>query len=131
MSKQFILQTDASERGIGAVLSQRSAEGEEHPVAYFSRKLIPREERYSTVEKECLAIKLGVHAFRVYLLGRPFVVQTDHRSLEWLHRLKENNARLTRWSWSLQPYNFSIEHRAGRKNGNADALSRGAFAATN
>ena len=85
LSKQFVLQTDASERGIGAVLSQRSSDGEEHPVAYYSRKLLPREERYSTIEKECLAIKLGVYAFRVYLLGRPFVVQTDHRSLEWLH----------------------------------------------
>jgi hypothetical protein len=49
-------------------------------------------------EKECLAIKLGVYAFRDYLLGQLFVVQTDHRSLEWLHQLKENNVTLTRWS---------------------------------
>ena len=130
LSKPFVLQTDASDRGVGAVLSQRTTDGD-HPIAYFSRKLIPREERYSTVEKECLAIKLGVHAFRVYLLGRPFVVQTDHRSLEWLHRLKENNARLTRWSLSLQPYDFTVEHRAGTSNGNADGLSRGALPATN
>ena len=130
-SKQFILQTDASERGIGAVLSQRTADGEEHPIAYYSRKLLPREEKYATVEKECLAIKLGVQAFRVYLLGRQFVVQTDHRSLEWLHRLKENNARLTRWSLSLQPYMFTVEHRAGKDNINADGLSRGAISATN
>ena len=130
VNRPFVLQTDASERGIGAVLSQRSADGEEHPVAYYSRKLLPREERYSTVEKECLAIKLGVQAFRVYLLGKAFVVQTDHRSLEWLHRLKENNARLTRWSLALQPYNFSVEHRPGRDNGNADGLSRSVIAAT-
>ena len=91
-TKEFVLQTDASERGVGAVLSQRDKDGEEHPVAYFSRKLLPREERYSTVEKECLAIKLAVHMFRVYLLGRKFVIQTDHRSLEWLDRLKENNS---------------------------------------
>ena len=130
-SKQFILQTDASERGIGAVLSQRTSDGEEHPIAYYSRKLLPREEKYATVEKECLAIKLGVQAFRVYLLGRQFVVQTDHRSLEWLHRLKENNARLTRWSLSLQPYMFTVEHRAGKDNTNADGLSRGAISATN
>ena len=126
-SKQFILQTDASERGIGAVLSQRTSTGEEHPIAYYSRKLLPREERYATVEKECLAIKLGIQAFRVYLLGRRFLVQTDHRSLEWLHRLKENNARLTRWSLSLQPYMFTVEHRAGKDNTNADGLSRGAI----
>ena len=58
--REFILQTDASERGIGAVLSQRAVDGEEHPIAYYSRKLLPREERYATVEKEYLAIKLGV-----------------------------------------------------------------------
>ena len=52
------------------------------------------------------------------------MIQTDYRSLEWLHRLKENNACLTRWSLALQPYNFVVEHRAGTKNGNADALSR-------
>ena len=86
-SRQFILQTHASERGVGAVLAQVDDQGEEHPVAYFSRKLLPRETHYSTVEKECLAIKLGVQAFRVYLLGQSFVVQTDHRCLEWLDRL--------------------------------------------
>ena len=69
-TKTFFLQTDASDRGLGAVLSQLNDEGKDHLVAYYSRKLLPREERYSTVEKECLAIKLGVEAFRVYLLGR-------------------------------------------------------------
>ena len=123
-SKPFILQTDTSERGIGAVLTQQDGAGEEHPVAYFSRKLLPREEKYSTVRKECLAIKVACHVFRVYLLGRPFTIQTDHRALQWLDRLKENNARLTRWSLALQPFNFFVVHRAGRINGNAGALSR-------
>ena len=76
------------------------------------------------VEKECLAIRLGVQAFRVYLLGREFTIQTDHRCLEWLDRMKCDNARLTRWSLSLQPYRFTVQHRAGSLNGNADALSR-------
>ena len=119
---EFILQTDASDRRIGAVLSQRDEYGQEHPVVLFSRKLFPRETRYSTIEKECLAIKLATHAFRVYLLGRKFVVQTDHRALEWLHRLKDNNARLTRWSLALQPYDFRVCYRTGKSNGNADAL---------
>ena len=122
--RPFILQTDASDRGVGAVLSQRDDNGADHPIAYFSRKLLPREERYSTVEKECLAIKLGVHAFRVYLIGRHFTVQTDHHALTWLDRLKENNPRLTRWSLSLQPYDFEVTYRPGKANGNADALSR-------
>ena len=121
-TRPFILQTDASDCGIGAVLSQEDLEGEEHPIAYFSRKFLPREEWYSTVEKECLAIKLGIQAFRVYLLGKPFVIQTDHRSLVWLDRLKENNARLTRWSLALQPYQFTVQHRSGRANGNAVCL---------
>ena len=57
-------------------------------------------------------------------------MQTDHRSLEWLHRLNENNLRLARWSLALQPYDFTVQHRAGRENGNADGLSRGAVDAT-
>ena len=123
-TRPFILQTDASEFGVGAVLSQHDDEGQDHPVAYFSRKLLPREQRYSTVEKECLAIKLGVRAFQVYLLGRQFTVQTDHRALQWLDRLKESNSRLTRWSLALQPFQFQVEHRAGKANANADSLSR-------
>ena len=122
--KQFLLQTDASERGVAAVLSQVGDDGQDHPVAYFSRKLLPREEKFSTVEKECLAIKLGVQAFHVYLMGCTFKVQTDHRSLEWLNRVKDTNARLTRWSLFLQCYSFTVEYRSGRSNGNADALSR-------
>ena len=122
--KGFIVQTDASDRGVGAVLTQVGVDGQEHPVGYFSRKLLPREQRYSTIEKECLAIKLSLDAFKVYLLGRNFVVQTDHRALEWMERLKENNARLCRWSLSLQPYSFVVQHRPGAQNLNADALSR-------
>lgn len=124
ISRPFLLRTDASDRGVGAVLAQCDDEHCEHPIAYFSRKLLPREERYSTVEKECLAICLAVKAFRVYLLGRPFVIQTDHRALPWLDRLKDTNSRLTRWSLALQQYTFRVEHRSGRSNTNADALSR-------
>ena len=96
LTKNFVLQTDALDQVIGAVLSQLGADGHEHPVGYNSKKLLPREQHYSTNEKECLAIKLAVEAFRVYLLGRRFVIQTDHRSLEWLEKLKESNARLCR-----------------------------------
>ena len=85
-TRKFILQTDASNRIVGAVLSQLDEEGRDRPIAYFSRKLLPREERFSTVEQECLAIKLGVEAFKVYLMGRYFVIQTDHRSLEQAER---------------------------------------------
>ena len=76
------------------------------------------------MEKELLAIKLATNAFKVYLLGRKFTIVTDHRSLEWLDRLKENNARLTRWSLALQPLDYRVKHRPGIEIGNADALSR-------
>ena len=122
--KTFILQTDASNYGVGAVLSQTDADGLEHPIAYFSRKLLDREQKYSTIEKECLAIKLAIKAFQMYLLGRPFIIQTDHRTLQWLSNVKDENSRLARWSLALQPYQFNIEHRRGRANANADSLSR-------
>ena len=120
-STEFILQTDMSDRAVGAVLSQVNEIGEEHPVGYFSRKLLPREERFSTIEKECLAIKRGVEAFTVYLVGRDFVIQTDHRALQWLNSLKDSNSRLTRWSLTLQAYSFSVRHQPGTTNSNADA----------
>ena len=122
-SRPFILQTDVSDRGVGAVLSQQGEDGVEHPVSYYSWKLLPREQRYSTVEKELLAIKLATNAFKVYLLGQKFTIVTDHRSLEWLDRLKENNAQLTRWSLALQPFDYRVKHRPGIENGKADALS--------
>ena len=100
----FILQTDALEVGVGAVLSQTDAEGCDHPVAYFSRKLLPREQKYATIEKECLAIKLGVEAFQVYLVGNEFTIQTDHGALQWLTKFKDSNNRLLRWSLALQPF---------------------------
>ena len=109
------------------MLSQRDDNGVEHPLAFYSRKLLPRETRYSTIEKECLAIKAATHNFRVYLFGRKFTIQTDHHALEWLDRLKDNNARLTRWSLALQPYQFVVLYRAGSATNNADGLSR-AFA---
>ena len=61
----------------------------------------------------------------MYLVGRHFIIQTDHLSLKWLNSLKENNSRLTRWSLALQPYSFEVVHRPGSANRNADALSRG------
>ena len=115
-SRPFILQTDASDVGIGSVLSQMDEKGEEHPIAYASRKLLPRETRYAAVEKECLAIVEGVRTFRVYLEGRPFQIQTDHRSLQYLNRMRDHNGCLARWSLYLQPYQFSVR--------NADGLSR-------
>ena len=75
-SKDFVLQTDSSDRGIGAVLSQQDEHGSDKPIAYFSKKLPDREIHYSTVEKECLAIVSVLKHFEAYLLGRAFQIQT-------------------------------------------------------
>jgi len=91
-AKPFILQTDASHYGLGAVLSQEGQDGCEHPVAYASRKLLPREVKYAVIEKECLAIVWALKVFHVYLHGQAFTVETDHQSLSWLHRMRNANA---------------------------------------
>lgn len=122
-TKEFVVQVDASAVGIGAVLAQGEA-GEERPIAYLSKKLLPREARYSTVEKEGLAIKWASESLRYYLLGREFLLETDHRALTWIHTMKDHNSRVTRWYLSLQPYQFKVRHRPGPQNKIADYLSR-------
>ena len=125
LSKKFILQTDTCDYGLGAVLSQKDEEGTDHQILYISRKLLPRECNYAIIEKECLAITWAIDTLKVYLLGKHFILQTDHNPLKWLAKMKNQNGRLTRWSLSLQPYEFDIKHRPGKDNSNADALSRG------
>ncbi|KAL4007477.1 hypothetical protein ACER0C_001329 [Sarotherodon galilaeus] len=114
-TQPFTLQTDASGVGIGAVLLQE-VEGVRRPVVFLSRKLQDRESRYSTVEKECLAMKWAVESLRYYLLGRHFTLETDHRALQWLHKMKETNMRVARWYLSLQPYDFTVQYRPGKSN---------------
>ena len=94
-SKPFLLQTDASEVGIGAVLSQLDEQKQDIPVAYFSRKLKRAERIYATVDRECLAIVDGIKHFEVYLTGVPFTVVTEHGCLKFLHNMKDSGGRLT------------------------------------
>lgn len=104
-------------------MSQNTENGE-HPIAYISRKLLPRERNYSVIEKECLAIVWAVESLSYYLKGTSFVVQTDHNPLVWLNRMKDKNQRLLRWALALQPYQITVEYRKGQLNKNADGLSR-------
>ena len=122
-SRRFLVQVDASAVGLGAVLAQGDLQ-DEQPVLFLSRKLLPRETRYSTVEKEGLAIKWALESLKYYLLGREFDLETDHRALTWINTMKDQNSRLTRWYLSLQPFKFVIRHRAGKSNVVADFLSR-------
>lgn len=82
------------------------------------------ETRYSTIEKELLAILFGVENFRPYLYGHKFTLVTDHRPLVWLHNVKNPGSRLVRWSLRLKEYDYTIMYKPGRINANADALSR-------
>ena len=119
----FFLQTDASDRGVGAVLMQMGSE-QKMPIAYASRKLKPSEEHYATIEKECLAIIWAIQKFHNYLYGREFILETDHHPLVYLNKTKMSNPRLMRWALALQPYRFRIEAIRGRDNVGADYLSR-------
>ena len=123
-SRPFTLHTDASNRGVGAVLSQSQDDDSDLPVAFYSRKLLPRETRYTTTEKECLAVVNAVQHFAVYLLGRPFDIVTDHGALKYLSTIKHGGPRLSRWALALQPFSYTIKHRAGESHSNADGLSR-------
>lgn len=119
----FIVQCDASDFGLGAVLSQIQ-NGEEHVICYLSRSLNKNERRYSTTEKECLAVLFAIEKLRPYLEGTKFTVITDHYSLKWLHSIKDPIGRIARWSVRLQQYNFDIIHRKGKEHVLPDALSR-------
>ena len=118
------LHTDASDRGIGGCLVQLHPDGQERPVAFYSRKLFPRECRYTVTEKECLAAVDSVRHFQAYLLGAPFQLVTDHKALTSLQHMTGGGARVTHWALSLQPFSYSVIHRHGSRHQNADGLSR-------
>ncbi|CAI5646298.1 unnamed protein product [Oreochromis niloticus] len=119
----FIVDTDASNVGVGAVLSQQDNAGE-RVVAYFSRTLGRAERNYCVTRRELLAVVLAVRHFRPYLHGCRFLLRTDHASLTWLLNFIHPEGQVARWLEVLQGYDFEIQHRAGRQHGNADALSR-------
>jgi transposase InsO family protein len=120
---EFILDTDASDIAIGAELIQVQ-NGEEKVIAYASFALTQEQRRYCVTRKELLAVVRFTRQFRHYILGRKFLLRTDHSSLTWLLRFKEPQGQLARWMEELSQYTIIIQHRAGKNHGNADALSR-------
>ncbi|KAJ8713809.1 hypothetical protein PYW08_007429 [Mythimna loreyi] len=116
------LYVDASGEAVGCCLMQ----GREvmYPVSYASRKLSDGEKKYSTTEKECLALVWALNYFKHFLWGLKFQVMTDHKALCWLRSRRDMNGRLARWSLCIQAYDFDIVHCAGRDNVIADFLSR-------
>ena len=117
---------DASPWAVGAVLLQEQSF---HPVAYGSRSLTDTEQKYGQIEKEALAIVFGCEHFHMYLFGREFEMETDHRPLEHIYAAKPTNsskpqpARIKRWHLRLQEYDFQVVYRPGNTN-LRDPLSR-------
>ena len=120
---EFILDTDASDFSIGAVLSQIQ-DGHEKVIAYASKSLTKPERNYCVTRRELLAVVFFVKHFKHYLYGKRFRLRTDHASLKWLFRFKEPEGQIARWLEMLGSYQFDIQHRAGKLHSNADALSR-------
>jgi hypothetical protein len=121
-NQPFVIQTNAFDQGLGAVLLQRY-DGAEHVIQFISRTLQPSEKKRHVREKEALAIVWAAETFRVFVAGTFFTVETDHQSLKWLMEAAQP-ARLVRWAMRLQEFNFTIEHRPGKSNKVADPLSR-------
>ena len=124
MNLPFTLTTDASGSGIGYILSQVHPNRREVVIAYGGRGLRTGEKNYTVTELECLAVLEGIRAYHPYLANKEFKVITDHYTLQWLHKTKKETGRLSRWAIQLQGYSYKVEHRKGKQNTNADALSR-------
>jgi len=120
---ELILDTDASNFGIGAVLSQKQ-DGVEKVISYFSRVLSRAEKNYCVTRRELLSIIESIKTFHHYLYGRKFLVRTDHASLKWLLSFKDVEGQLARWMEKLQQYEFEVIYRKGKLHANADGLSR-------
>ncbi|MGL5709061.1 MAG: pol polyprotein, partial [Aeromonas sp.] len=121
--KPFIVITDASTRGISGILAQKSKEGEEIPVSFFSKTLNDAQSRYSATQLELLAVIETLRHFKHYLIHKRFLLKTDHEALLALNHTKNRNSMLFRWSLLLSDFDFDIEHIKGENNP-ADILSR-------
>ena len=121
---KFILDTDASHDCMGSVLSQIQ-DGQEKVIAYASKKFSQSERQYCITRKELLSVYHFVNHFRHYLLGRSFMVRTDHRALTWMLNWKNpNTSQYCRWRQELEVYDMEVRYRRGEDHANADALSR-------
>ena len=128
LERHIRIETDASGYIIGGVLSQLTSDdsGRWHPVAFFSRKMIPAETRYETHDGKLLAIVEAFKTWRHYLEGsrHEVLVLTDHNNLRRFMDTKSLSSRQVRWAQELSRYHFRINYRQGKANGAADALSR-------
>ena len=126
----FILDTDASNEGIGAVLSQVQ-DDEEKVIAFASKTLSKTERNYCITRRELLAVVYFTEQFKHFLLGRPFLIRTDNSAVRYWMRLQSNSydpqGQTARWMIKLAAFDFEIKHRSGKQHGNADSMSRMPF----
>jgi len=136
---KFVLDTDASDKAIGATLSQYNKEGILKPIAYGSKALTKSQRKYGTTQKELFSLVFFIEYWRHYLIGQAFEVRTDHAALAWLKKSKHTSKLLERWlaiiensnidlptdiMSRMQEHEYTITHREGRQHQNADGLSR-------
>ena len=123
-TKDFLLKMDASKEGLGAVLSQKQADGWFHPIAYGSWALTAHEKNYHSTKLEFLALKWAVmEHFKEYLLYQPFLVKTDNNPLTYIMTTPNLDATGHWWVGALAKFNFQLEYQKGQDNTVADALS--------
>ncbi|BHF62591.1 hypothetical protein SprV_0200557600 [Sparganum proliferum] len=123
-SPSFILDTDASGFAIGGVLSQCDETGAERPVCFASKTLTKPQRNYCTYRRELLALITFVKQFKPFLIGRHFIIRSDHKALQCLQKIKDAESQLARWQELLQQFDSSFQFRPGKKHANADAMPR-------
>ena len=124
LNRTFIVRSDASDKAMAALLIQENDQGQRVVIEYFSKKFSECQSRYATVEKEATAVKFAIDRWQVYLKGRHFVLETDHKPLVWLKTMASRNNKLARMAIELSEYDFEVKHVKGVENCDADALSR-------
>ena len=123
-NKEYVLQTDASDFALGAILQQADDDGHLHPIAYASKTLNPAECRYSTTDREALAIPWALEHFNTYCEGHKYTALTDHAALRYMMNNKDKTPRMHRMVARLSPYEITLYYKPGSENHAADLLSR-------